>query len=150
MLHRDFHFTPYKDTLLARGWLVVQQDPQVLLHSWHMQLLLQKIHTFPLLHEDPHPTFFHAVDETSSAFISQFSFLILSANLLRVNSTPLSRTSMKMSNSRGCSSEPWGTLEQLLLNGLCVTDCIPVDLTIQIVLDTPHCSLLHTYLSPFP
>lgn len=67
--------------MLAHGWLAVQQDPQGLLCSWHMQLLFQKTHIFPLLHEDPLFTFFCTAAQTSSVCISQFSLSYIISKL---------------------------------------------------------------------
>lgn len=54
-------------------WLShLQQDPQILLCSWYMQLVFQKIHTFPLLHKDPLSILFHTANQSSSVCISQF------------------------------------------------------------------------------
>lgn len=107
--------THYEDAVMAHGWLAGQQDPQVLLCSWPMQLLFQKIHIFPLLHEDPLFTFFRTAAQTPSVCIGQFSLSYIICKLAElVNSAPLSRTLMKMFYSRTSSPEPWGTLFSFL------------------------------------
>lgn len=112
--------------LLVHG-LLVQQDPKALLSTAAFQTACLQCVLMPG---------FIPLQMQVLLKLMQFLFIQFSANLLRVQSTPLSRSLMKTLDTIGSSTEP---ISDLSLTRLCFTDHNPLHPLIQPVFNYPQC-----------